>query len=99
MPQTNLQDFLHALAGAAFKAHIEPRLNKAPLWDNGVGALAKGVINAAVPPVTGDDVAARVLAMFGIGRNRLASGRRIPLQYDASQPGQGRVIDVSGGPA
>jgi len=97
MPQVTLQQFLHALAEAAFKKHVEPKLNNVPVWDNGIGHLAQGVINATVPPVTGDDVAARVLAMFGIGRNRLAQRRRIPSQYDASSD-SGKVIDVTGGP-
>lgn len=85
---TNLQDLCVELLGAAVKTHLEPKCNNLPLWENGLGRLAKGLIEASVPAVTGDMVAEGALQMMNV--------RRRPARYDASAPGQGPVFDVHG---
>ena len=84
-----LHQFVMGLAEAAFKTHVEPKLNKAPLWDNGVGKLTEGIVTAAgVPQYTGDQIAAGILHMMGVGVPRVKRG------YDPNAPGQGPVINM-----
>lgn len=87
---TNLQEFCVALIGHAVKTYIEPKCNNVKLWENGAGALAAGVVQQFVPNVTGDEVAARALAMMGVR----PVGR--PISYRL--PDAPKVIDVTGGP-
>jgi hypothetical protein len=86
---SNLQELCVELLGAAVKTHLEPKCNNLPLWDNGLGRLARGLVEASVPAVTGDMVAEGALQMMGVRR-------RPPSPYRASAPGQGPVIDVNG---
>jgi hypothetical protein len=93
---TNLQELCLALIGQAVKQHVEPRCNNLPLWENGIGKLAEGLVQAGVPPVTGDEVAERALRMMGVG-TRFVSPTRYTSVRDRVTPPQ-RVIDVTGGP-
>lgn len=88
---TNLQEVCLGLIGAAVRTHLEPRCNKLPLWDNGLGALTSGLVQRFVPDITGDVVAQRALEMMG-----MAPGPRRQLSYRL--PEQPKVIDVTGGP-
>lgn len=93
---TNLQELCLALIGHAVKTYAEPRCANLPLWDNGVGKLAEGLVQAGVPPVTGDEVAERALRMMGVGQ-RFASPTRYTSVRDRIAP-KPAVIDVTGGP-
>ena len=92
----NLQELCLILIGQAVKKHVEPRCNNLPLWENGLSRIAEGLVQAGVPPVTGDEVAERALRMMGVGQ-RFASPTRYTSVRDRVTPPQ-RVIDVTGGP-
>jgi hypothetical protein len=89
---TNIQELCLALIGQAVKAHLEPRCNNLPLWDNGLGRLTEGLVKSAVPNVTGDDVAAGVLAAMGVGQPRIAGGARASRYQPARHTG--RIIEA-----
>ncbi len=102
MSSFNLQDLIVGALGHAVKKHVEPRYNNAPLWDNGLGKFAEGLVQASVPNVTGDDIAEGALLMLGVrrpGQPRVI-GRGRPSQDRASvdrttqNPASGRVIEA-----
>jgi hypothetical protein len=90
-PRT-LDQFALGLVEHLVRTHLEPKFRGLPLWDNGLGALAGGVVRANVPQFSGDQVAANLLQAMGLKQARRPSSR-----VRAGQA-SGRVIDVAGGP-
>ncbi len=102
---TTLDQMAVGLLGLLYQKHVAPKVPQGfDLWSNGLGRLAQGAVQAAgVPQLTGDEVAAGVLAMLGVGQPRLRVGapprmvRRVSidkngqLQFEEVQP---QVIDV-----
>jgi hypothetical protein len=96
----DLQQLCIALLGQAVKTHLEPKCNNLPLWDNGLGRLAEGLVQSAgIPALTGDDVAVGTLRALGMGPNPRRGGiyrpiRRAPAESQNGAVSQSRVIDV-----
>jgi hypothetical protein len=94
---TNLQELCIALLAQAVKTHLEPKCKNLPLWDNGLGRLAEGLVQSAgIPALTGDDLAAGTLRALGMGPNPRRGGIYRPIRRaaPATIEEKGRVIDV-----
>ena len=92
MPEPRTLDQLAlGLVEHLVRTRLEPRFRGLPLWDNGLGALAGGVVRANVPQFSGDQVAANLLQAMGVKQARPRGSRNRAM-------GPGRVIDVTGGP-
>lgn len=95
MPAT-LRSFSLALL-QQFVSQVHPR--GAMAWENGVGRLAAGLVDAAgVPEVTGDDIAVGALNLLGIGPapRRGALHRPVAGRIASQESAAGPVIDVQG---
>lgn len=93
--QRTLDQFALGFVEHVVRTYVEPRFRNLPLWDNGLGTLAGGVVRANIPQLAGDQVAANLLEAIGIRQPRVSGSRRAS-RNRAGQPGQ--VIDVTGGP-
>jgi hypothetical protein len=94
MMATNLQELCLALIGNVVKTHLEPKCGL-PLWDNGLGRFAEGLVQSAgVPAITGDDLARGTLRALGMGPNPRRGGLYRPIRRAGPQRPNERVIDV-----
>jgi hypothetical protein len=93
----NLQQLCIDLLGVAVKTHLEPRCKNLPLWDNGLGKFAAGLVKSAgVPDVTGDEIAAGALKALGIGEGARPGGLYRPIRRGTiAAAGNGRVIETT----
>lgn len=105
MSSFSLQEIALSMLGYAVRTHLEPRMRNLPLWDNGLGALAHGIVQNTIPNLTGDQIAQNLLMAMGMkppsGRSpiRYSAGGRLVNDQGQHVDYRGRVIDVTGGPA
>ena len=75
---SNLQELCVALIAQAVKEHLEPKCNNLPLWDNGLGTIAQGLVQTKIPALTGDQIAEGMLRMMGVRGPVIAPPKQAP---------------------